>query len=152
MFDFTPVYLLFSFIISSLQIIPVEEQCSKTCITLSLGTCKQQKKKKNLYSDLACRKNVDIFIIYVSFEKKKEIFLEFFHHVLQEEHDEYSAFKEAYEEEESREYVIENGVKRLVNQHYDSRGYSSAGRGELLLSERSTRIYFLWKFLRFILA
>lgn len=49
---------------------------------------------------------------------------------MMEEHDEYSAFKEAYEEEESREYVIENGVKRLVNQHYDSRGYSSAGRGQ----------------------
>ncbi|EFP09147.1 CRE-FEH-1 protein [Caenorhabditis remanei] len=49
---------------------------------------------------------------------------------MQEEHEEYSAFKEAYEEEESREYVIENGVKRLVNQHYDSRGYSSAGRGQ----------------------
>ncbi|PIC38631.1 hypothetical protein B9Z55_010584 [Caenorhabditis nigoni] len=49
---------------------------------------------------------------------------------MQEEHEEYSAFKEAYEEEESREYVIENGVKRLVNQHYDSRGYSSSGRGQ----------------------
>ncbi|CAI2347431.1 unnamed protein product [Caenorhabditis sp. 36 PRJEB53466] len=49
---------------------------------------------------------------------------------MEEEHEEYSAFKEAYEEEESREYVIENGVKRLVNQHYDSRGYAKSARGQ----------------------
>uniref|UniRef100_A0A8R1HKH0 PID domain-containing protein n=1 Tax=Caenorhabditis japonica TaxID=281687 RepID=A0A8R1HKH0_CAEJA len=49
---------------------------------------------------------------------------------MQEEHEQYSEFKEAYEEDERREYIIENGVKRLLHQHHDSRGYASSNRGQ----------------------
>ncbi|CAB3401464.1 unnamed protein product [Caenorhabditis bovis] len=58
---------------------------------------------------------------------------------MQEDHEEYNAYKEAYEEEERREYVIVNGEKRLVNQHYDSRGYSSSARGNRGHSEHQRR-------------
>ncbi|CAD6188554.1 unnamed protein product [Caenorhabditis auriculariae] len=56
-----------------------------------------------------------------------------------EESNEYSAQREAYEEEEIREYVIENGVKKLVNSHFDSRGYSSGAKGKSGSREREQR-------------
>ncbi|CAI5445356.1 unnamed protein product [Caenorhabditis angaria] len=55
---------------------------------------------------------------------------------MQEEHEDYLVYKDQYEEEERREYVIENGVKKLVNQHFDSRGYQSQGKGSRGYRER----------------